>query len=331
MKHRIAISVGDMNGIGPELILKSILAYQSDSSFQFIIYSPATVFRFYEDLFKVSTNFLVVNNDNNLPENGAVIVDKRSEEIVPKPGSLSSYAGEVALKSISEAVRSVQDGKTQSLVTAPISKEAVQLAGSNHPGHTEFLSELTGNSTFTMMLVSDNVRVALVTSHIPLNQVSASITTESIIEKTRIVHQSLKNDFGINKPKIAILGLNPHAGDGGVLGSEETKIIMPAIKELINSGIPCFGPFAADGWFGMQKYNEFDAVMAMYHDQGLAPFKALTFGKGVNFTAGLPIIRTSPDHGTAYDIAGKYQASIESMLEAIKLATILGQKKKENS
>lgn len=331
MKRRIAISVGDINGIGPELILKSVQAYQYDSSLQFIIYAPKSVFQFYETLYDTNSKFTTVNGDESLPESGTIIIDKSSLEILPKPGEVTATAGKIALESITNAVLSVQNGKADAMVTAPISKESIQLAGSNHPGHTEFLAELTGNSKFTMMLVSNSIRVALVTSHIPLSQVSTSISRELILEKIKIVHRSLIEDFEIDNPKIAVFGLNPHAGDGGVLGMEEIDVIIPAINELNSSGIRCFGPFASDGWFGMRKYDEFDAVIAMYHDQGLAPFKALTFGKGVNFSAGLPVIRTSPDHGTAFPIAGKNQANIESMLEAIKLATILGQKKKENS
>jgi 4-hydroxythreonine-4-phosphate dehydrogenase len=330
MKHRIAISVGDINGIGPELILKSVQAYHSDPSIQFVIYAPESVIRFYNEMYGMNIKFHVVTNDDLIPDAGATIVDNANIAVTPRPGEISKIAGEVALDSIKQAVESVQKGYTSSLTTSPISKESIQLAGSSHPGHTEYLSELTGNSKFTMMLVSEAIRVALVTSHIPLRKVSESITKNIISEKISIVNQSLLNDFGIQNPKIAVLGLNPHAGDGGVLGMEEVEVISPVIRELNKAGINCDGPYAADGWFGMGKYHEFDAVIAMYHDQGLAPFKALTFGKGVNYSAGLPIIRTSPDHGTAFEISGKYLANNDSMLEAIKLAIILGQKRKGN-
>lgn len=330
MKQRIAISVGDINGIGPELILKSIQAYQNDVANQFIIYAPKSAIQFYDDLYRLNIPLSVVDDEKMIPEHGTVIIDKIGHKAHPEPGKTTKIAGEIALKSIKYAVQSNLNGYTDSLVTAPISKESIQLAGSPHPGHTEYLSELTGNSTFTMMLVSDSIRVALATSHIPLNHVSEAITTKLLSEKIQIVHQSLVNDFGIKKPKIALLGLNPHSGDGGVIGMEEINIITPVIEYVNKAGIQCFGPFAADGWFGMRSYHQYDAVLAMYHDQGLAPFKALTFGKGVNFSAGLPIIRTSPDHGTAFAIAGKNMANIDSMLEAIKLAIILGQKRKGN-
>jgi 4-hydroxythreonine-4-phosphate dehydrogenase len=330
MKQRIAISIGDINGIGPEVILKSIQTYQDDSSHQFLIYAPKSVIQFYTDLYQLKLPLIFINDEELIPDKGTIVIDTFSQNVHPTPGVITKIAGDIALKSIKDAVQSILDGYTTSLVTAPISKESIQLAGSPHPGHTEYLSELTGNSPFTMMLVSDTMRVALATSHIPLKQVSETLTAKVIYDKINIIHHSLINDFGIKNPKIAVLGLNPHSGDGGVLGMEEIDTITPGIHQMNYAGLRCYGPFAADGWFGMRKYLEYDAVLAMYHDQGLVPFKALNFGNGVNYSAGLPIIRTSPDHGTAFTIAGKNLANYDSMLEAIKLAIILGQKRKGN-
>lgn len=227
------------------------------------------------------------------------------------------------MSALDTALELISNGHAQALVTAPISKESIHMAGFEYPGHTEYLAHKTKTPNITMMLVSGGLRVGLLTTHIPLSKVAENITEVNILHRVRNIHHSLIHDFGIPKPNIAVLGLNPHAGDGGVLGSEEIEIIEPALSKLNQEGIACSGPFPADGWFGMQQYENFDAVLAMYHDQGLAPFKALSFGRGVNFTAGLPIIRTSPDHGTAFAIAGQNKANTDSMIEAITLSHTL--------
>lgn len=329
MKNRIAISIGDYNGIGPELILKSIREYPDDRDTQFLIYAPASVMAYYAQISGYQAEAAIIRDEKLLPDSGHVIIDTFDKDISPQPGNIDAAAGETALRSIEMAVSAVTRHTADAIVTAPISKESIQLAGSPHPGHTEFLSELTNTPDFTMMLVSGKLRVALASSHIPLSEVAQTITKDVLRKKIDVVRKSLIDDFGISDPVIAIFGLNPHAGDGGVLGSEETDIIIPLIKELNMSGYNCRGPFPADGWFGARGYDDCDAVLAMYHDQGLAPFKALSFGTGINFTAGLPIIRTSPDHGTAFAIAGKNIANTDSMLEAIKLAIILGQKRRK--
>jgi 4-hydroxythreonine-4-phosphate dehydrogenase len=240
---------------------------------------------------------------------------------------LSANAGSAAMIALETAIRLCMNNKCYALVTAPISKEAISMAGYSVPGHTEFLAQQTTADDVVMMLVSGKLRVALVSTHVPLKDVAAYISTKKIISKTKILHQSLISDFGIRSPRIAVLGLNPHAGDGGVLGLEEIEIIEPSVQFLREIGFKADGPFPADGFFGSRLNNTYDAILAMYHDQGLVPFKTLSFGKGVNFTAGLPIIRTSPDHGTAFSIAGKNIADEKSFLEAYKLAAIMAMKR----
>lgn len=250
------------------------------------------------------------------------------ERVSIKPGGISKQAGQAAMKAVEKGIELCMQGETQALVTAPISKEAVNLAGYYIPGHTEFLAEKTGTENYMMLLVYEELRVGLVTTHIPVAEVSNVILTGNVLSSIRMMNKTLRNDFNIDKPKIAVLGLNPHAGDGGVIGNEEIEHIAPAIEEAKTSGIQAMGPHPADGFFGNEKYKEFDAVLAMYHDQGLVPFKTLSFGSGVNVTGGLPIIRTSPDHGTAFDIAGKDKANPDSFVEAYKLALKLCENRK---
>ncbi|HAC16786.1 MAG TPA: 4-hydroxythreonine-4-phosphate dehydrogenase PdxA [Bacteroidetes bacterium] len=319
MQNSIVITVGDMNGIGPELILKCLTATDQVDT-RFILAGPASVFQYYATLFEIPFNLDVIHSPSTIPNLGNCIFDPFETEYHPNPGKISTEAGEIAMKSLDFGVSLVKDELAQALVTAPISKESIQMAGYNYAGHTEFLAEKTSCPEYTMMLISGGLRVGLVTTHIPVRQIAESITQEAIITKARIIHTTLKTQFSIKKPKIAILGLNPHAGDGGVIGVEEIEVIEPAMMSLNQMGVECDGPYPADGFFGSQQFENFDAVLAMYHDQGLGPFKALSFGRGVNFTAGLPIIRTSPDHGTAFAIAGKNRASMDSMLEAINLA-----------
>jgi 4-hydroxythreonine-4-phosphate dehydrogenase len=238
-------------------------------------------------------------------------------ELGKPSGQLAAYA----IKSLEAAAQDLASGKVDVLVTAPIDKHSMQQAGFAYPGHTEFLQQMAGSdSEVLMVLVGEGLRVGTVTGHIPLKDVAAAITTERILTKARLLHQSLMRDFGIMDPRIAILGLNPHAGDGGTLGSEDKERIAPAVRKLNDEGIKAMGPYAADGFFGSGGYTHFDGVLAMYHDQGLAPFKALSFGNGVNVTAGLPIVRTSPDHGTGLDIAGQGVADESSFRAAVWMA-----------
>lgn len=325
MRNRILLTLGDPNGVGPELLLKTLVT-SKDSGTQFILIGPKSVFDYYAKRMNIQLDIPSIGSVDDIPMQGNVILDQFDFAFEPHPGKISTKAGQISMMALEHAMELTSTGAANALVTAPISKESIHMAGYSFPGHTEFLAERTNCHDYTMMLVSGGLRVGLLTSHIPLRIVPKMITEESIIRKATIIRNSLINDFSISKPKIAVLGLNPHAGDGGVLGSEENEIIEPAIM-FLKQQMTIEGPFAADGWFGNQQFDEFDAVLAMYHDQGLAPFKAISFGRGVNFTAGLPIIRTSPDHGTAFGIAGKNIAKTDSMNEAIKLAVQLNNKR----
>ncbi|HRN38082.1 MAG TPA: 4-hydroxythreonine-4-phosphate dehydrogenase PdxA, partial [Flavobacteriales bacterium] len=249
------------------------------------------------------------------------VVHVWDEDAPMEPGKPSSESARFAMLSLEAAAQDLAAGKVDVLITAPIDKHTMQQAGFAFAGHTEFLAHMAGgDAEVLMLLVSENLRVGTVTGHIPLKEVPGAITTERIVAKARILAQSLSRDFGIDGPKLAILGLNPHAGDGGTLGAEDRERILPAVRKLNEEGITALGPYPADGFFGSNAYTHFDGVLAMYHDQGLAPFKALSFGSGVNYTAGLPVVRTSPDHGTAYDIAGKGIADEGSFRHAVWLA-----------
>ncbi len=327
MKPKIGITIGDSNGIGPEIILKLLANHNLEQSTPIVI-GQSAIIEFYSRLLGLSFPYKIIDNIEQAPEDGISVLEiERTSVFAPTPGKLISESGLLAMQAIEKATEFCIKGMLDAMVTAPISKEAVNLAGYYIPGHTEFLAEKTNTSKFLMTLVSGNLRVALVAGHVPIKEVAQCITTDRILEDLRVLNQSLRIDFGIKEPKIAVLGLNPHAGDGGVIGNEEIDIIAPALKIATQNGINCTGPFPADGFFGQQSYKNYDAILAMYHDQGLAPFKLLSFGKGVNFTAGLPIIRTSPDHGTAFDIAGKNKASESSLLEAYQLAVKLAAQK----
>lgn len=318
-KPTICISIGDVNGIGPEVVLKT-LGLVDLSSIHVLLFTNQNVIDFYLD--KI---------DNSLPDSQLSrinIIDPNPETTIsPTPGALQKEAGLHAMKSIEKGIEYVLKQKADALVTAPISKDAVNQAGYAIPGHTEFLAERTDTDEVLMTLVSDRLRVALVTTHIPISEVASQLSQKTIIGKARLLHTSLKQDFGVEDPRIAVFGLNPHAGDGGVIGMEEIEIIEPAIQLLKESGIEAEGPFPADGFFGSNIQKHFDGILAMYHDQGLVPFKALSFGSGVNFTAGLPIIRTSPDHGTAFGIAGKGIADPSSFMAAFELAVQLAKRR----
>jgi 4-hydroxythreonine-4-phosphate dehydrogenase len=321
----IAISMGDPNGIGPEVALK--LLKQSNLSNSIPVWiGSGNVLEYYSEICDIHLPIRTFTEKDSL-ENGSVYLvdlnDDTNFEI--NPGEISSQAGSLAMQAVQRGIELCMSNQTDALVTAPISKEAIHKAGYNVPGHTEFLAEKTNTDEVVMVLASEDLRVALATIHIPLKDVAASIKKERLQSYLRILHESLIKDFGLYEPKIAVLGLNPHAGDGGVIGKEEMELILPAIDELSNEGLNVVGPFAADGYFGNEMHELFDATFAMYHDQGLIPFKALTFGEGVNFTAGLPIIRTSPDHGTAFDIAGKNIADEQSLESAYQMAVMMAQ------
>lgn len=320
MNSTIAISMGDPDGIGPEIILKSLLENGTHNSTP-LIFGNESVFRFYAKTIPVDPDFNIVSRARDAEPGKINILNCTpfSKDQL-EPGKLNTVCGRAAMESVAAGIEACNNGEADALVTAPISKEAISLAGYSVPGHTEYLAEKTATDHVLMMLVSGGFRVALATIHIPLRDVASALTPEKLTVNLRILHNSLLKDFGIKNPNIAVLGLNPHGGDGGIIGREEIEIIQPVIADLNRNGLNLSGPYAADGFFGKQLHTSFDAVFATYHDQGLIPFKALTFGKGVNFTAGLPIIRTSPDHGTAFDIAGKNSADHGSFDSAYRLA-----------
>lgn len=325
---RIAISVGDFNGIGPEIILKTLADSKLKSAIPVIV-APADVITFAQSHLSLELDLHIIDEISEAEKGAINVLNLPVGDIEFTPGILSTKSGKVAMRSIETSIQLCMNGSIDAMVTAPISKEAVNLAGYNIPGHTEFLATQTNTKSVLMMLVSGNLRVALVTTHIPIKDIASSISEELIETKINILAKSLIRDFGINHPRIAIFGLNPHAGDGGVIGREEIELINPLIKKIQKSATDydVRGPFPADGFFGQHLHEKHDAILAMYHDQGLAPFKLLSFGKGVNFTAGLPIIRTSPDHGTAFDIAGKGVANPSSFKEAYMLAAELANKR----
>lgn len=329
-RTRIAITLGDPNGIGPEVVLKSLSDPLLKNRVEPILVGSLKILKIHADILGRRLPPIVEGLSGSLPKFGVRIIDILS----PKPdvpvdlGKVTPQAGGMAMQSVDEAIRLTVEQKVDGLVTAPISKLAIAQAGYKFPGHTEYLAEKTGVKKQVMMMVSDEMRISLMTDHIPIHQVSNQITTNGLVTKLKAVNLSLIRDFGILRPKIAVLGLNPHAGEGGVLGEEEKKIIVKAIKDVANRGVIALGPFPADAFFGNKMYCGYDAIMAMYHDQGLIPFKTLSFGLGVNYTAGLPIVRTSPDHGTAFDIAGSSKANEGSMIQAIHLATSIAHRRK---
>lgn len=320
-KIRVGITQGDINGVGYEVILKT---FQDPTMLELcvpIIYGSAKVAAYHRKALNLQTSFATINTAAEASHTKLNVVNTQNDEIKVELSQPTSEAGAAALEALELAVREMKEGLIDVLVTAPINKHTIQTEDFHFPGHTEYLEERLGDEKKSLMiLMNDTLRVALVTTHIPVSQIPAAITKELIKEKATILNQSLKHDFGIRRPRIAVLALNPHAGDNGLLGTEEETTIIPAVKELIQEGISCFGPYAADGFFGSDKLTHFDGILAMYHDQGLAPFKALAMEEGVNFTAGLPVVRTSPAHGTAYDIAGKGLASPESFRHAVYAA-----------
>lgn len=327
MSVRIAISIGDYNGIGPEVAIKSLQKFALQNVTPIILGSDKII-KFYLQGMDKPLNHRSITDIREAEDGEINVLNCLDEETIDiSPGTISTEAGRCAMQAVELGIELCMDKKADALVTASISKEAVNKAGYRIPGHTEFLAGKTGTEDYLMMMINDELRVGLVSTHIPLDEVASTLSEEHILKNIRTMNQSLKRDFGIEKPRIAVLGLNPHAGDGGLIGVEEQEIIGPAVEKAGEKGIDLEGPFPADGFFGSRSYTQFDGILAMYHDQGLVPFKTLSFGKGVNFTAGLPIIRTSPDHGTAFDIAGKNRANPASFKQAFELAVWLAGKK----
>jgi 4-hydroxythreonine-4-phosphate dehydrogenase len=315
----VGISIGDLNGIGSEVVLKTFEDLRMLELCTPVIFANVKILSFIRKSFESTAPLHGIDRLDQIVIGKINVFNLWKEGIDLIPGTNDDVVGEYAVKSFIAATKALKEGIIDVLVTAPINKYNIQSDSFKFPGHTDYLDqELEGNAL--MLMVQDNLRVGLLTDHIPLNQVASHLTEELILKKIETVKQSLIQDFSINKPKIAVLGLNPHCGDGGVIGTEDDSIIKPAIKKLFEKGTLVFGPFAADGFFGNNQYEKYDAVIATYHDQGLIPFKTLSFGNGVNYTAGLNKIRTSPDHGTAYDIAGKNKADYNSFKEAVYLA-----------
>ena len=319
---RIGISCGDLNGIGLEVVLKCFEDVRMLAELTPILYCSSKAVNLHRKALKLDDVQLNrINDAREAAPRKFNLVNLWEEDVEIELGKPSGALASYAIKSLEAAAQDLASGKVDVLVTAPIYKNSMQQAGFAYPGHTEFLQHMAGSdSDVLMLLVGEGMRVGTVTGHIPLKDVAEAITTERIVSKARMLHQSLQRDFGVPAPRVAILGLNPHAGDGGTLGSEDKERIIPAIRKLSEEGILAMGPYPADGFFGNGSYKHFDGVLAMYHDQGLAPFKALSFGHGVNFTAGLPIVRTSPDHGTGLGIAGQGIADAGSFRAAVWLA-----------
>lgn len=318
---KIGITQGDINGVGYEVILKTFSEPMMLELCTPVIYGSPKVAAYHRKALELSTNFSIINSAADAADNRLNIVNCIDEEVKVEFSKPDAEAGKAALNALEKAIEEYREGLIDVMVTAPINKHTIQSEEFAFPGHTEYIEQKLGEGRKALMiLLKNDFRVALVTGHIPVSQIASTLTKELIEEKLAIFNQSLKLDFGISAPRIAVLALNPHAGDDGLLGTEEQEVIIPALQEMSAKGILCYGPYPADGFMGSGNFAAFDGVLAMYHDQGLAPFKALAMDEGVNYTAGLPVVRTSPAHGTAYDIAGKGIASEDSFRQAVYVA-----------
>jgi 4-hydroxythreonine-4-phosphate dehydrogenase len=328
-KIRVGITHGDINGISYEVIIKSLADSRILEMCTPIVYGSPKVAAYHRktlDIELFSFNHILSAKEANSKR--VNIINCVDDEIRVELGKSTKQAGEAAFLALEAAVRDIKSGEIDVIVTAPINKENIQSDNFSFPGHTEYFAREFGTKDYLMLMISDIFKVGVVTGHIPLEKVTESITKNKILSDIRLLNKTLLEDFSVRKPRISILGLNPHAGDGGVIGSEEQDIIIPAIKQANDEGIIALGPYPADGFFGSGEFKKFDVTLAMFHDQGLIPFKSMAFESGVNFTAGLPIIRTSPGHGTAYGIAGKGTASEESFRNALYLAVDLFENRK---
>lgn len=327
----VGITQGDGNGIGYEVIIKALADERVLDMCTPVIYGSSKIFGFYKkqihNIEQINTN--VITSAKDVHQKRVNIVNCLPDNVFVEPGQATPESAKSAMISLQRAVQDIKDGHIDVLITAPINKRAMASEGFGYTGHTEYLEKEFGVEEVEMIMVCDRMKVGVVTGHIPLKDVCSSLTTEKILRKLHIMRDSLRKDFGIDAPKIAVLGLNPHCGDGGLLGDEEQQIILPAVQAANEEGILAFGPYSPDGFFGLGNYSKFDAVLAMYHDQGLTPFKAVAFEEGVNYTAGLPVVRTSPDHGTAYEMAGRDKADPRSMKAAIYAAIDIWHKREE--
>jgi len=329
-KIKIGISIGDVNGIGLEIIIKTFTDSRMLDFCIPIVYGNTKIASYYRKNIGLNDfSFNVIASPEQANEKRANMINCWEEDVKITPGEANETGGKYAFISLESAVNDLIAGKIDALVTAPINKKTIQSEAFNFPGHTEYIQSRTSSEDSLMFMIGEDLRIGVVTGHVPVKDIAQKITLDLIVSKLKLMNDCLKNDFWIEKPKIAVLGLNPHAGDEGLIGLEEREIIEPAIEKAHEEGIFAFGPYPADGFFTGNTYKKFDAVLAMYHDQGLIPFKHIAFHNGINFTAGLPVVRTSPDHGTAFDIAGKNLASPESFREAIFAAISIVKQRKE--
>jgi 4-hydroxythreonine-4-phosphate dehydrogenase len=329
-KPRIGISIGDINGIGLEVILKTLAIKELRDRFIPVLYGSSKVISYHKNIISDEEfPFHPLRSAERLAPDRINVVNCWQDNINITLGKPTDISGQYAIISLEHAVKDLKDKRIDALVTAPVSKEALQMANFPYTGHTEYLQHAMGVKGSLMLMIQDELRVGLATNHLPIKQVAEAISKELILSKLHIFQDSLKIDFGIDRPTIAVLALNPHAGDGGLIGNEEERFIRPAVVEAKKGGMMVLGPFPADGFFGSGQYAKFDGILAMYHDQGLTPFKTLAFGGGVNFTAGLNAIRTSPDHGTGFDIAGKNLADHHSFMQAVFKAIDLARNRRD--
>ncbi|MGQ1946330.1 4-hydroxythreonine-4-phosphate dehydrogenase PdxA [Geofilum sp. OHC36d9] len=329
-KIKVAITHGDVNGIGYEVIFKAFADPRMLEVCTPVIYGSSKVAAYHRKALNLpAINLNSIKSGVEAHPRRINIVNCVDDNVRVELGRASEGSGLAAFQALERAVEELKNGGVDVLVTAPINKKAIQSSSFNFPGHTEYLAS-SFSGTPLMLMVSDWLRIGVVTGHVPVKEISQNISQDLILEKLRILNDTLKNDFVIRRPRIAVLGLNPHAGDDGLLGMEEKEVIQPALTAAKDEGIMAFGPFPADGFFATDGVRKFDAILAMYHDQGLVPFKTLAFSSGVNFTAGLPIVRTSPDHGTAYEIAGQNKADEQSFLSAVYMAIDVFKNRKMN-
>ena len=325
----LGISTGDPNGIGIEVILKSLEKINFTDKFTPVIFSNYNLIEEQKTIFNINCKIVSINDIKNLKRNSVNVLNLSNEEFKIQFGKSNTSGGNFSRLSLERAVDFLKNSMIDGLVTGPINKNNIQNSDFNYKGHTDFL-DTCFNGEALMFMISSKIKIALLTEHIPINEVVDEITADLIKNRIKIVENSLKLDFQINKPKIALLSINPHVGDGGVIGKHDDIVLGPTIQQVLKSGLNISGPFASDSFFGTGMYKSYDAIIAAYHDQGLIPFKTLTFGNGVNFTAGLNIVRTSPDHGTAYDIAGKNIANPSSFSSAILEALNIIKNRKKN-
>ncbi|HEY0273771.1 MAG TPA: 4-hydroxythreonine-4-phosphate dehydrogenase PdxA [Chitinophaga sp.] len=329
-KPLIGITIGDINSIGAEVIIKTFLdARMMDFCTPIIFASNKTVNFYRKQLNENNFQYQTIKDFTKINHKQVNVFNCWEEEIQIQPGVLNEAGGKYAARSLDVAVQCLKDGHIEGLVTAPIHKKNIQTQQWNYTGHTPYLRDTFKVKDVLMFMTADNMRIGLLTEHVPLSEVARYVTVENITGKLQLMRESLVKDFGIDKPRMAVLGLNPHAGDEGLIGKEEINVIAPAVKQARNSGMLVFGPYSADAFFARHQYKDFDGVLAMYHDQGLIPFKSLAAGEGTNYTAGLPIVRTSPDHGTAFDIAGKNLADESSFRQAIFSALEIIEKRRQ--